>query len=60
MATGNQHIYLLAVPFVINIVINNNLNIKIYNNQTKIRSNTDGNNEMFGQYIARDEYPKLC
>ena len=49
MATGNQHICLLAEPFVINIVINNNLNIKIYNNQTKIKSNTDENNEMFGQ-----------
>ena len=49
MATGNQHICLLAVPFVINIDRNNNLNIKIYNNQAKIRSNTYGNNEMFGQ-----------
>ena len=49
MATGNQHICLLAVPFVINIVINKILNIKIYNNETKIRSNTDENNEMSGQ-----------
>ena len=41
MATGIQHICLLAVPFVINIDRKNNLNIKIYNNQIKIRSNTE-------------------
>ena len=49
MATGNQHICLLAVPFVINIDRNNNFNIKIYINQTKIKSNTDENKEIFGQ-----------
>ena len=45
---------------MINIVINNNLNIKIYNNQTKIRSNTDENNEMSGQWNESGFRPPLC